>query len=130
MPALYEDMAGTLEQIRADAGGGAAAELKALAQLTRIAADEYAAAFTDAEMTNEKEYQDSWGFLQIVKQQAGQLGESDDPKVAEAAREIVGYAETAESVYTDVTGAGVENPNASEIYGAAARMQIAANKGG
>jgi len=128
--ALYDEMAQTLEEIRAKTDGGAVTELKALAMLTRIAADEYGAAFTDGKLTDEKEYQDSWGFLQIVKQEASELAESDNEKVATAASEILQFAENAEAVYSDVTGAGISEPDASEIYGAAARMQLAANKAG
>ena len=128
--ALYDETAQTLEEIRAKTDGGAVTELKALALLTRIAADEYGAAFTDGKLTDEKEYQDSWGFLQIVKQEAGELAESDNGKVASAAREILQFAENAEAVYSDVTGAGISKPDASRIYGAAARMQLAANKAG
>ncbi len=128
--ALYDEMAQTLEEIRARTEGGDVTELKALALLTRIAADEYGAAFTDGKLTDEKEYQDSWGFLQIVKQEAGELAESDNEKVASAAREILQFAENAEAVYSDVTGAGISEPDASRIYGAAARMQLAANKAG
>ncbi len=130
LAALYEKTAATLEDIRAKAKGGAASELKALALLTRIAADEYAAAFTEGQLTDEKEYQDSWGFLQIVKQEAAELAESDDPKVAVAASDILKHAEKAETVYSDVTGVGIAQPDASVIYGAAARMQLAANKAG
>ena len=128
--ALYDEMAQTFEEIRARTDGGAVTELKALALLTRIAADEYGAAFTDGKLTDEKEYQDSWGFLQIVKQEAAELAESDNEKVASAAREILQFAENAEAVYSDVTGAGISKPDASRIYGAAARMQLAANKAG
>jgi len=130
LAARYEKVSATLEDIRARIEGGAVTELKALALLTRIAADEYAAAFTGGQLTDEKEYQDSWGFLQIVKQEAAQLAQSDDPKVAAAAGDILKHAKNAEAVYSDVTGAGISSPDASQIYGAAARMQLAANKAG
>jgi len=126
--ALYEEMTATLERIRAETKGGPASELRALALLTRIAGDEYQAAFRDGEMVNAQEYQDSWGFIQIVKFEARELAESDDGDVARAAVAILGYAENAESVYGGVKGDDVLEPNASAIYGAAARMEIAAGR--
>ena len=58
------------------------------------------------------------------------LPKATSEKVASAAREILQFAENAEAVYSDVTGAGIDEPDASRIYGAAARMQLAANKAG
>ncbi len=126
--ALYDEVVATLETVRAEVEGGAANQLKALALLTRIAADEYQVAFDGGKMVNAKEYQDAWGFLQIVKEEARELAGSDDAQVAEAAAAILGYAENAESVFSGVKGDGISNPDASEIYGAAARMEIAANR--
>jgi len=126
--ALYDEMVAKLETIRAETEGGVANQLKALALLTRIAADEYQVAFDGDSMVNVKEYQDSWGFLQVVKAEARDLAESDDPKVAEAAETILGHAESAESVYAGVKGDNISSPDASAIYGAAARMEIAANR--
>jgi len=128
LASLYDEVAATLESIRDETGGGAASQLKALALLTRIAADEYQIAFKDGEMVNAQEYQDAWGFMQIVKQEARELAESDDAQVAEAAEAILGHAEAAEGVFAGVTGDGIAEPDASSIYGAAARMEIAANR--
>lgn len=123
--ALYDEVVATLEDIRADLPP--AKQLKSLALLTRIAADEYNAAFKDGKLINQKEYQDAWGFLQVVKTEAKELTESSDKAVAEAANEILEQAEKAEAVFGDLMGSGIEKPDASAIYGAAARMEISAN---
>jgi hypothetical protein len=113
--------------VRVASPGGAHDQLLALAALTRIAADEYDVAVADdGSIENLHEYQDSSGFLRPVETEAGQLAESDDPEVAEAAEKILEQVRATGAAYGDLAGANVPSPEPSVLYGAAARMELAA----
>ena len=49
-----------------------------LAALTRVAGDEYTVAVEGGEISNLHEYQDSWGFLQVVESELQQMAAGDE----------------------------------------------------
>lgn len=121
---LYDTVYGTIEEARDEVP--VPAQLMGLAMLTRIAADEYAVAVEGGEVSNLHEYQDSWGFLRVVEEEAGQLAESDDAAVAEAAATIVEQVGETGTAYGDIQGGGDFEMDPSILYGAASRMELAA----
>lgn len=121
---LYDTVYGTIEEARDEVP--VPAQLMGLAMLTRIAADEYTVAVEGGEVSNLHEYQDSWGFLRVVEEEAGQLAESDDAAVAEAAATIVEQVGETGKAYGDIQGSGDFELDPSILYGAASRMELAA----
>lgn len=120
----YDTVVTTINDVRDDLP--AAVRLMSFAMLTRIAADEYAVAVEGGEVSNLHEYQDSWGFLRVVETEAGELAESDDQAVADAAASVVEQVETTAAAYGDIQGSGDFKMDPSILYGAASRMELAA----
>ena len=115
-----------IDAVQAASPGGVAAELRALALLTRIAADEYAVAVEGGTISNLHEYQDSWGFLRVVEREARGFAGSEDPGVAEAGAAILAEIDKLDAAFGDIQGQGEMEMAPSLLYGAAARMEIAA----
>ncbi len=121
----YEAVRETLEAVRA--GFSPAQQIVGLIDLTRVAGEEYAVAVGGGELSNLHEYQDSWGFLRVVETEAQELAESDDTQVAEVGRSLLEQVEATGAAYGDLQGQGAYEMDASIIYGAAARMQLASS---
>ncbi len=100
--------------------------LMALAALTRIAADEYTIAVKGGSVSNLHEYQDSWGFLRTVETEAARFAASGDPAVAKAGARILELVRGLDAAYGDLQGQGDFTMDPSLLYGAAARMELAA----
>ena len=123
---LFASVAEKIDTVQAGSPGGTAAELRSLAILTRIAAEEYAVAVKGGEISNLHEYQDAWGFLRTVEDEARGFAESDDPAVAEAGQAILEEVGKLDAAFGDIQGGGEMRMEPSLLYGAAARMEIAA----
>lgn len=124
----YNRVDAMLAKVRAASPGGEMARLKSLSLLTRIAADEYSVAVKGGTVSNLHEYQDSWGFLREVAAQADELATSSDAGVAAAAREIGALVAGLDVAYGDIQGKGEMTMDPDLLYGAAARMELAALK--
>ncbi len=99
----------------------------ALAELGAIAAEEYDIAIADdGSIDNLHEYQDSWGFLRTIETQAQDLAQGGDEAVTSAADEILAQVEAAGEAYGDLQGEDIPSADPSILYGAAARMELAA----
>ena len=99
--------------------------LVAVANMVRTAADEYAIGVVDGEIDNAHEYQDAWGFVQIAQARLDALSPA-----SEAERKIgAEAAEALEGIDRLWPGLAPEDPiegQASTLYGAAARIELAA----
>ena len=98
----------------------------ALSVLTRIAADEYSAAVAGETLSNLYAYQTSWGVLRAVEAQAAMMSENEDEAVAQAAAKMLNYLATTDPAFGDIKGEGALDMRPSLIYGAAARIELAA----
>jgi len=125
--AQFETVYLTIEEARAAAPGGERARLLGLAELTRVAADEYSVAVEGGEVSNLHEYQDAWGFLRAVEAEAEGFAASDDAAVAGAGATVLEQVAAADAAFGDIQGDGAFNMDPSLLYGAAARMELAAN---
>jgi hypothetical protein len=126
MEARFDKVAARIDAIEDASPGGKAAGLMSLAKLTRIAADEYAVATEGGRISNLHEYQDAWGFLRVVEDEAQAYAGDDDAKVATAGRKILEQVRMLDKAFGDIQGEGDMTMDASLLYGAAARMEIAA----
>jgi len=123
---LFDTVIARVEDVRGQAAGGVRAQMLALAALARIAGEEYEIAITDGEVTNIHEYQDSWGFLRTIENEARQFAESDDPAVAEAGQRFLEQVALTNEAFGDLQGRDIPNPDSSLIFGPASRMEVAA----
>ncbi len=114
----------TMDEVRA--GISPRDQMLGLGALVRVAGDEYAVAVAGGEISNLHEYQDSWGFLRVVETGLSHLAESDDPAIAEAGREALGYLGATDAAFGDIQGEGPMEMDPSILYGAAARIELVA----
>lgn len=100
-------------------------QLVAVANIVRTAADEYAIGVIDGEIDNAHEYQDAWGFVQVARARLDALSPSSEAEqriTAEAAEALEGI----DSLWPDLAPEGPIEGQASTLYGAAARIELAA----
>jgi len=94
--------------------------LQRATRLLRTAADEYAIGVVGGEVSNVHEYQDAWGFTDYARQL---LQSADD----DAARErAVGLLNDLRPLWPGLMPPPQISGDASQIYGAAARMELLA----
>jgi len=101
-------------------------QIMGLIALTRIAGDEYTVATEGGSISNLHEYQDSWGFMQVVADEVDALAASGDATVAGVADKLKGYVAATDAVFGDLQGQGDFTLDSGVLYGAAARMELAA----
>ncbi len=119
----YDTVAATIAAARGEKP--AASQLRGLVELTRIAGEEYSVATEGGTLSSLHEYQDAWGFMQVVRDEAARLAESEGP-AAEVAARMVGHADATDAAFGDLQGQGVTDMDAGLFFGAAARMELAA----
>jgi hypothetical protein len=99
--------------------------LKVVHQLVKTAADEYAEGVKDGAVVNGHEYQDAWGFVQIAKQIVAALPAAERAKAPEAVDTIMAQLTTLDGAWPSVVPPARVATDASVLYGAAARIEIA-----
>jgi hypothetical protein len=125
--AAFNEIIATVDQVREDSDATPAMRLTALAELGLIAAEEYDVAIADdGSIANLHEYQDSWGFLRTIERQATSLAESGDETIRSSAEEILAQVEAAGEAYGTLQGEDIPSADPSIVFGAAARMELAA----
>lgn len=98
----------------------------ALAALMRHAGESYGIATAGDMVSDVSEYQASWGYIKVVAAQAQAMSRSVDNRVATAGEKILGYLDATAPAFGDLQGEGITDMRASLIYGAAARIELAA----
>ncbi len=126
LDAGFAAVLGRLEAARAAEAGGAAARLKALPDLVRVAATEYGNGIVDGEIVDLHEYQDAWGFVQAALAELDRLAASPDAGIAAAAVEMRAALVPGEAVFAGVLPEGPVEGDSSLLWGAAARMELVA----
>lgn len=121
---LYDRVAATIDEARA--GAPVAHRIAGLIALTRVAGDEYTVATEGGKLANLHEYQDSWGFLQVVRDRLSGMTGDSDADVAKAAKKMLDAVKGTDAVYGDLQGQGDFEMDPGVIFGAAARMEFAA----
>jgi hypothetical protein len=125
--AAYSDLEAAIEA--AEAGASAASlhsRLKAVVQLVRTAAEEYEAGVNNGAVVNAHEYQDALGFVRIASKIVESINAGSDENVGNALREIKTQLQSIEPAWPSVVPPKNVSTDPSLIYGAAARIEIAA----
>jgi hypothetical protein len=120
---LSETVAGTIAVARSEKP--AARQIMGLVELTRLAGDAYTAATEGGTVSGLLEYRTSWGFMQVVGDEAARLAQGDGP-AAEVAAKVADHAAGVSAAFGDLQGEGAFEIDAGLFFGAAARMELAA----
>ncbi len=121
-----DPLAQRIEDVRKTINANDADKLKAIVKMLQTAAKEYAVGVKDGKVVDPHEYQDAWGFIKVARGYAGVLAKDKEQDVAQAASQIVAEIDSLDSVFPSVKPEGVDMADPSLVYGAAARIEIAA----
>ncbi|WP_370162780.1 hypothetical protein [Limimaricola soesokkakensis] len=122
--AAFDAARATMEEVRE--GISTRDQVLGLAKLVRVAGEEYAVAVEGGTLSNLHEYQDSWGFLQVVEAELTQMVESGNESAAHVAEEALKYLATTGAAFGDIQGEGEFTMNPTLLHAAAARIELEA----
>ena len=94
--------------------------------MIRTAGEEYALGVENGKLINLHEYQDAYGFTQIAKRRLEQLPEATRKESADTVKQVEGYLDELADLWPSIAPEGYVDGDASKLYGAAARIEIAA----
>jgi len=118
-----------LEQGIAEAESLSEVDLKtalgSIEKMVRTAAEEYAIGVKDGKIVNAHEYQDAFGFVTAAQNRLDSLSEKQIQQGAEAVEEVAQQLSSLRSLWPALVPEGKIGGDASELYGAAARIQLA-----
>jgi len=123
----YSELEAAIET--AEKGASAAdlpTRLKAVVQIVRTAAEEYEVGVKDGTVVNGHEYQDALGFVRVARGIVDSIDAGSHPGARNALQEIKTQLQSIEPAWPSVVPPEKVATDASLIYGAAARIEIAA----
>ena len=126
--AAFEAVLAKLGEARAAAKASRHDRVEALEHLVKIAAEEYEAGIRDGAVVEIHEYQDAWGFVQAARAEATEMAASGDADERAAAEAVLAALESANAAFAGIVPEGGVSGDASMLYGAAARIEIAGLK--
>lgn len=100
--------------------------LLSIEKMVRTSADEYALGVVEGEISNTHEYQDSLGFVEVARQHLAGLTDSQRAAGPDAIAEVQEQLTLIDNLWPSLDPKGQVDGNASVLYGAAARIQLAA----
>lgn len=100
--------------------------LMSIERMVRTAADEYAIGVKDGEIVNMHEYQDSYGFVEAAKARLEVLSDMQREESPEAVAEVKDQLNAVSGLWSGLAPEDKLDGDASKLYGAAARIQLAA----
>ena len=125
--ALEKSIIETQSVVDSAAETAVATVLGAVHALVREAAAEYALAVKDGQLVNAHEYQDSYGFTRIARSWIDTLTPQQRAAAPDAVEEVTAELDKLlATVWPSVVPAEQLETNPSELYGAAARIELAA----
>ncbi len=99
--------------------------LGSIERMVRTAAEEYAIGVRSGEIVNAHEYQDAYGFVEAAKSRLARLTNSQRQESNEAVAEVEAQLNSLSSLWPALVPDGNVEGEASTLYGAAARIQLA-----
>jgi hypothetical protein len=100
--------------------------LLSIAYMTRTAAEEYALGVQMGDVVNHHEYQDSYGFTEVARQRLDRLTPDQRAAGPEAIAAVREQLQQIDSLWPELVPEARLNGDASVLYGASARIEIAA----
>jgi len=124
----HEALEAAIASAEASAGEPSLSERLSVAiGLVKVAAEEYAIGVKDSELANAHEYQDAYGFVQIAGRMLDRI-EDGDAAAKDALAEMKEQLATLSPAWPSLVPPDRLESDASLLYGAAARMELAANR--
>ncbi|MCY4212026.1 MAG: hypothetical protein OXF68_00150 [Gammaproteobacteria bacterium] len=99
---------------------------KVIENLLRTAAEEYRIGVIDGVIDNLHEYQDAWGFTQVANDWARSAAFADSAGAAAVAAQLRDVIAGLDGLWPSLDPGGSVDGDAARLFGAAARVQIAA----
>ncbi|MCG6885413.1 MAG: hypothetical protein LJE62_16815, partial [Silicimonas sp.] len=124
--AAFEHLLARIGEARRATGATPQEQLEALRQMVLVAAEEYEIGIKDGAIIKMHEYQDAWGFVRAARAEASELAGSNSDKVRAAAEAVLASLGGTDVAFTGIAPEGNVTGDASALYGAAARIEIAA----
>ncbi len=124
--AAFDDVLSAMSKARNEAQHNPRDQFDAMMATMRVAAEEYEIGVKDGAITNLHEYQDAWGFTKATIAMAETLGKSDDSAVAAAAEKTLAALAQTDEVFDGVTPQEPLTGDATNLFGVAARIELAA----
>ncbi len=124
--AAFGDVSKALAAARNTAGGGDFARLLSAAMLIRQAGADFATSVKDGAVVNPGVYQGAWGYYQAARIQVQPLITDSDSVVAAAATRIDSVLDDLKPAFPAPVPEGTIKADANLIYGAGARIILAA----
>jgi hypothetical protein len=100
--------------------------LHSIKELIRTAGEEYALGVENGKIVNLHEYQDAYGFTEIAKRRLHELSDKAQKQSPKTIEKVQGYLAELADLWPSVAPEGDVNGDASRLYAAAARIEIAA----
>src|SRR6056297_1191973 len=108
------------------ASGSLKTALLSIMDLVRTAGEEYALGVEDGRLVNRHEYQDAYGFTQIAKQRLRNLPAEVRAQSPETVEKVQQLLADLDDLWPEIAPGDSVDGNPSRLYGAAARIEIAA----
>ncbi len=125
--AVYEGLTANIARCEQAAGTNDPAVLaKVIENLLRNAGVEYQVGIVDGAINNLHEYQDAWGFTQVADSWARSRAFTDSASAAAVAAQLQDIIAGLEGLWPSLNPERGVDGDAAQIFGAAARVQIAA----
>lgn len=127
--AAYADVLAGIAEAENRAGDiEAGTQLQVVVNLVRTAAEEYAIGVVDGDVVNGHEYQDAFGFTRTAQARVDGIDSAGDEELASGLESVNGYLQALfdAGTWPDVMPPERLDTDASELYGAAARIEIVA----
>lgn len=99
--------------------------LASIERMVRTAAEEYAIGVRNGEIVNAHEYQDAYGFVEAAKARLALLNDVQRQESPDAVAEVETQLNAVASLWPALVPEGKVEGDASKLYGAAARIQLA-----
>ncbi|WP_347312443.1 hypothetical protein [Defluviimonas sp. SAOS-178_SWC] len=126
--AALADVLKEIEEARDHAKASEAAEAQAMVAILRHAADEYGEGVKDGKIAELHEYQDAWGFVEVVRAQAAHMAGEDDAAEKAFGETAVAALDEARVALPDVSPEGKTLGDPSALFAAIATIELAAYK--
>jgi hypothetical protein len=123
--AAFEAMLRKISEARATTGGELTETLQSILALIRFAGEEYAVAVKGGKVTDPREYQDAWGFIQTAKALLMSLPEAERQRMGGTYGAIARELESLTPAWPSIVPPDTVSGDASQIDAAAARIELA-----
>lgn len=126
--AALADVVTKIAKARDRANATEAAEAQAIVAILRQAADEYGEGVSNGKVTLLHEYQDAWGFVEVVRAQAAHMAGEDDAAEKAFGEKALAALDEAGAALPDVSPEGKAVGATAILHAVAAKIELAAYK--